>query len=270
MRFKHLKFGALKTLGDEKMVKGMPHINHPNKFCEACLLGKHARRIFPKDIESRGNDRKTLMYFLKQKSKAFEILKNFEALVKMDSGCVIMVLRFDRVYRPLTILRTPQQNGVVEKNRSILKMTRCILKVKAISCAIHFSKCFPTRNVKGHTLQETWSRVIPKVNHLRVFGSIAYAHVLNQGKLELDDRSVKQVFIGYDSNSQGYKLYNPNNGKEKEDTYDFFPYFEEDDQEVVAPNEFSTPPSSLLQPWLQRSRKKLFLRCEFLLGKESK
>ncbi|RDX81243.1 hypothetical protein CR513_38114, partial [Mucuna pruriens] len=52
MRFGHLNFGALKALGDEKMVKGMPHINHPNQLCEACLLGKHARRSFPKEVES--------------------------------------------------------------------------------------------------------------------------------------------------------------------------------------------------------------------------
>ncbi|RDX71967.1 hypothetical protein CR513_48614, partial [Mucuna pruriens] len=93
------------------------------------------------------------------------------------------------------------------------------------------------------------------------FGSIVYAHVPNQGRSKLD-RSVKHVFIGYDANSKGYKLYNPNNGKmivsrdvefdeeeawnweKEEDTYDFLPYFEEGDQEVVVPNEFSTPPLS--------------------------
>ncbi|RDX94311.1 hypothetical protein CR513_23322, partial [Mucuna pruriens] len=42
---------------------------------------------------------------------------------------------------------------------------------------------------------------------------IAYAHVPNQGRSKLHDRSMKIVFIGYDANSKGYKLYNPNNGK---------------------------------------------------------
>jgi len=54
MRFDHLNFGARKTLGDEKMMRGMPHINRPNQLCKACLLGKHARRSFPKEVESRG------------------------------------------------------------------------------------------------------------------------------------------------------------------------------------------------------------------------
>ncbi|RDY04652.1 hypothetical protein CR513_11616, partial [Mucuna pruriens] len=119
--------------------------------------------------------------------------------------------------------RTPQQNEVVErKNRTILNMARCMLKAKSmpkefwaevVSCVVYLSNRSPTRNVKGQTPQEAWSGVKPKVDHFRVFGSIAYAHVPNQGRSKLDDRSVKHVFIGYDANSKGYKLYNPNNGK---------------------------------------------------------
>ncbi|RDX65031.1 hypothetical protein CR513_56342, partial [Mucuna pruriens] len=68
-------------------------------------------------------------------------------------------------------------------------------------------------NVKCQTPQEAWSEVKPKVDHLRIFGNIAYAHVPNQGRSKLDDRNVKHVFIGYVVNSKGYKWYNPNDGK---------------------------------------------------------
>ncbi|RDY09484.1 hypothetical protein CR513_06137, partial [Mucuna pruriens] len=248
MRFGHLNFGALKALGDEKMVKGMPHINHPNQLCEACLLGKHARRSFPKEAKSRANEplqlmhtdicgpidlpsfsknkyfllfindfnRKTWVYFLKHKSEAFVIFKNFKALVEKESG-------YNDIHHRLTIPRSPQQNEVVErKNRTILNMARYMLKVKSmpkefwaevVSCAVYLSNHYPTRNIKGQTPQEAWSGVKPKVGHFRVFGRIVYAHVPNQGRSKLDDRSVKHVFIGYYANSKGYKLYNPNNGK---------------------------------------------------------
>ena len=130
-------------------------------------------------------------------------------------------------------------------------MTRCMLKAKsipkefwakAISCAVYLSNCSPTKNVKSQTPQEAWSGVKPRVYHLNVYRSIANAHVLNQGRSKLDDRSVKHVFI--DESSKGYKLYNPSNGKifvsidvefdeedtlnweKEEDNYDFFPYFE--------------------------------------------
>ena len=96
------------------MVDGILSINHPNQLCEACLLGKHERRSFPKETASRTskllklvhndvcgtidppsfvkrkyfllifNDfsRKTWVYFLKQKSEVFVAFKNFKALVE--------------------------------------------------------------------------------------------------------------------------------------------------------------------------------------------
>ena len=48
---------------------------------------------------------------------------------------------------------------------------------------------------------------------MRVFGSIAHVHVLGETRAKLDDKSERFIFIGYDSSSKGYKLYNPNNKK---------------------------------------------------------
>ena len=53
MRLGHLNFGPLKALGEEKMMKGMPSINHLNQLCEVCLLNKHSRRSFPKEATTR-------------------------------------------------------------------------------------------------------------------------------------------------------------------------------------------------------------------------
>ncbi|GMI88485.1 hypothetical protein HRI_002517800 [Hibiscus trionum] len=160
-------------------------------------------------------------------------------------------------------------------------MARSMLKAKnmprefwaeAVSCAVYLSNRSPTK-VDNVTPQEAWSGRKPSVRHIRVFGSIAYAHVPDQGRLKLDDRSSKYVFIGYDSNSKGYKLYNPNNGKiiisrdvefdkqaswnweaQEEQSYDFFPYFVEE-QDVtptqvmnhlpdMTPQQDMTPPPS--------------------------
>ena len=38
-------------------------------------------------------------------------------------------------------------------------------------------------------------------------------HVPNKIRSKLDDKSEKFIFIGYDTNSKGYKIYNPNTGK---------------------------------------------------------
>ncbi|KAL4379471.1 hypothetical protein GQ457_02G032120 [Hibiscus cannabinus] len=238
--------------------------------------------------------RKTWVYFLKQKSEAFGAFKNFKALVEKESDFEIKSLRSDRggeftsnefndfckangIRRPLTVPRSPQQNGVAErKNRTILNMARSMLKAKnmpkefwaeAVSCAVYLSNRSPTKNVDNVTPQEAWSGRKPSVRHIRVFGSIAYAHVPDQGRLKLDDRSSKYVFIGYDSNSKGYKLFNPSNGRivisrdvefdeqpsleweaQEEQFYDFFSYFvEEQDvtpsQVVDLPQNMTPPPS---------------------------
>ena len=69
-------------------------------------------------------------------------------------------------------------------------------------------------------------------------------HIPKQERSKLDDRSEKFIFLGYDENSIGYKLYNPSNGKivtsrdvefdeekswdwssQKESSYDFFALF---------------------------------------------
>jgi len=43
--------------------------------------------------------------------------------------------------------------------------------------------------------------------HLKVFGSITYAHVPKATRSKLDDKVVKTIFIGY--KHEGYKLFNP-------------------------------------------------------------
>ncbi|RDX81244.1 hypothetical protein CR513_38115, partial [Mucuna pruriens] len=163
---------------------------------------------------------------MKHKSKAFVILKNVKALVGKEIGYVIKALRSNRggkftskefnefCEKKMRFNPTIKWGRREKKNKTILNIARCMLKVKSmpkefcaevVSCAIYLSNRFPIRNVKGG--------LKPKVDHLRVFWSIAYAHVPNKGRSMLDDRNVKHVFIGYDANSKGYKLYNPNNGQ---------------------------------------------------------
>ncbi|KAA0048679.1 copia-type polyprotein [Cucumis melo var. makuwa] len=38
---------------------------------------------------------------------------------------------------------------------------------------------------------------------------MAYAHIPDQKRSKLDDKSEKYVFVGYNASSKGYKLYNP-------------------------------------------------------------
>ncbi|KAG7553295.1 hypothetical protein ISN45_Aa06g038290 [Arabidopsis thaliana x Arabidopsis arenosa] len=216
---------------------------------------------------------------------------------EMESGLAIKAMRSDRggeftskeflkycedngIRRQLTVPRSPQQNGVAErKNRTILEMARSMLKSKrlpkelwaeAVACAVYLLNRSPTKSVSGKTPQEAWSGRKPGVSHLRVFGSIAHAHVPDEKRSKLDDKSEKYIFIGYDNNSKGYKLYNPDtkktiisrnvvfdeegewDWKSNEEDYNFFPHFEEDDSELTREEppreEPTTPPTSPTSP----------------------
>lgn len=325
MRFGHLNFEGLKMLGEKNMVKGVPNMDHPSQLCEACLLGKHARKSFPKASLSRATkplqlvhadvcgpikpqsfgkssyfllfiddySRKTWVYFLKNKSEAFETFQKFKSLVEKESGYQIKALRTDRggeftsnefqtfcevhgIRRPMTVPRTPQQNGVVErKNRTIRNMARTMLQsqcmpkefwAEAVACAVYLSNRSPTRSLEKITPQEAWSGWKPSVKHLKVFGSIGYVHVPEQERTKLDDRSKKMVFLGYAENCQGCKCFDPVTKKvvvsrdvefeeeaswdwsiQEESSYDFLPYIEEEEnEEQETEGESSTPstPSS--------------------------
>ncbi|KAH9672319.1 hypothetical protein KPL70_017676 [Citrus sinensis] len=237
--------------------------------------------------------RKTWVYFLKQKSEVFEAFKKFKTAVEKESGYQIKAMRSDRggeftskeflefcevngIRRPLIVPRSPQQNGVAErKNRTILDMARSMLKskrlpkefwVETIACAVYLSNRSPTRSVWGKTPQEAWSGKKPDITHLRVFGSIAYIHVPDESRAKLDDKSEKFIFIGYDNNSKGYKLYNPNNGKiviirdvvfdeEGEwdfgsgvDDFNFFPIEEDDHTQIKQVEEQQEPTIPPISP----------------------
>ena len=113
-------------LSKTTMMRGLPSIEHPNQFCEGCLLGKQLRKSFPKEVSMRatkslqlvhtdvcgpirpssfGNyfllliddfSRKMWVYFLKQKSKAFGAFKKFKAFVEKQCDHEIKALSSDR------------------------------------------------------------------------------------------------------------------------------------------------------------------------------
>ena len=110
------------------MVHGLPDMDYTSRFCEGCVLGKHARVPFqkkktyaasnplelvhtdicgpitPKSFSEKryfitfvdDYTRRTWVYFLKEKSEAFEVFERFKVLVEKMTGRYIKALRSDR------------------------------------------------------------------------------------------------------------------------------------------------------------------------------
>ncbi|MCO5610902.1 hypothetical protein L7F22_065145 [Adiantum nelumboides] len=66
----------------------------------------------------------------------------------------------------------------------------------------------PTAAVHNVTPEEKFSGKKLDLGHLKVFGCIAYVHVLNEIRTKLDLKAKKCIFIGYSLEQKVYKCYN--------------------------------------------------------------
>ena len=113
---------------------------------------------------------------------------------------------------------TPKQNGVAErKNITLVECQQSMLKGKNIHNgfwgeainAIYSKNRSPTKILNMKTLFEAFYGYTPKVNHLRVFGCKASAHIPKDERRKLDAKSIKCTFIGYCDDQNAYKLFDP-------------------------------------------------------------
>ncbi|KAI9160671.1 hypothetical protein LWI28_010527 [Acer negundo] len=54
----------------------------------------------------------------------------------------------------------------------------------------------PTFSVRNTTREKAWSGRKPAIDHFRIYGFIAYAHVLDEKRKKLDDKDQNCVFLG--------------------------------------------------------------------------
>ncbi|KAL0380608.1 UNVERIFIED_CONTAM: Retrovirus-related Pol polyprotein from transposon TNT 1-94 [Sesamum angustifolium] len=172
---------------------------------------------------------------MREKSEVFKVFKKFKNLVEKQSGRSIKVLRSDRgtkynnsefdkfceeegIEHQTTVSYNPQQNGVSErKNRTVMEMARSMLQEKnlpkafwaeAVYTAVYLLNRCPTKAVQNMTPIEAWSGKKPSAKHLRVFGSICYVHIPTEKRHKLEEKTEKGIFLGYSTQSKGYRIYN--------------------------------------------------------------
>jgi hypothetical protein len=179
--------------------------------------------------------RLTWVAFLKEKSEALEKFKVFKALTENQTGKRLKAVRFDRggefssgnfkefcdkngIKREYTIPKTPQQNGVVERqNRSVQQMARSIMNernipqtywVEAIHTAVHILNKAHLSPHSDKTPYELWFGRPASIKHFKVFGSTCYIKNNDENIGKYDDRADEGIFLGYATNSKGYRCYN--------------------------------------------------------------
>ncbi|GKB80784.1 retrovirus-related pol polyprotein from transposon TNT 1-94, partial [Tanacetum coccineum] len=196
----------------------------------------------PSQVESLGgkryflsivddSSRRVWVYIIRFKHEAFRKFKEWKQLVKNQNGRTVKKLRTDNglefcnrefeqlcvesgIARHLTVVETPQQNGLAERmNITLMDKVRCLLIqsgfpktfwAKATCTAAYLINRSPSTAIEKKTPMEMWSGHPSDYEMLRIFGSVAYSHV-KQGNLE--SRAVKCVLLGYPEGVKGYRLY---------------------------------------------------------------
>jgi transposase InsO family protein len=145
--------------------------------------------------------RMTAVFFLKNKSESFENFNIYKEMVENEMDSRIKCLRPDNggefnskefmdycsshgIKRQLSIARTPQHNGVVErKNMIVQEMARTMLVdskltdifwTQVVHTSVHIQNIVMLRKNTNKTPYELWKGRPANVKHFKVFGSKCY------------------------------------------------------------------------------------------------
>lgn len=177
------------------------------------------------------------VFFVSNKSDVFSVFQEYKAAVENKTGHRIKTLRSDRggeymsnefsdylksngIQHQVTVRCTPEQNGVSERyNRTVCESARAMIIdaqlpksfwAEAVSTAVYVRNRLPTTSHQlPSTPYELWNGHKPDIGNLRVFGSLAYAHIPDELRQKLDAKAEAMVHVGYSLLSKAYRLYDP-------------------------------------------------------------
>ena len=88
-----------------------------------------------------------------------------------------------------------------------------ILWAEAYNTVVHVQNRVPHRTLGKVTPESVFIGNKPEVSHIRIFGSMAYCHVLDEKRKNLDQTTEKGYLVGYNENVKAYRIYIPENRK---------------------------------------------------------
>ena len=112
---------------------------------------------------------------------------------------------------------SPQQNGRAERfQQTIINGAEAMRHhaglsngfwIYAVKAKLHTYNVTPINHADYKTPKELWSGQKPNISHLRVFGCLAWVHILKKRRHKLQPKSRAMIFVGYEPGSKGYQFW---------------------------------------------------------------
>ena len=165
-------------------------------------VGLNGERYFVSPIDEMSGT--VSITLLKSKDAALTAFQAYRARAEKSTGKAIKALRSDGggeylnlefkkylteagIQHIISPPYTRSQNGLAERtNRTIMENARCILEDSqigkefwgyAVLTAPHIHNRLPSRSHNDKSPLEYWTGKLPKIGHLRVFGSTTWVHI---------------------------------------------------------------------------------------------
>ena len=111
----------------------------------------------------------------------------------------------------------PQQNGRAERfQQIILNGAEAMWHhtglsngfwIYAVKDKLHTYNVTLIKQADHKTLKELWASQKLDISHLRVFGCLAWVHILKKRRHKLQPKSRAMIFVGYEPGSKGYQFW---------------------------------------------------------------
>ena len=177
-----------------------------------------------------------VVYCIKSKADVASCVEKFLDQVEAETGKAVRCIRSDNgleyvnkdvddVLRKRKVIHqkstpyTPEHNGRAERDmRTVIEAARSMIHAKELSLKYWgeaVQNVVYTLNRTGKTQKaavtpfELWFKTKADLKVLRVFGSDAYVHVPKEKRRKLNAKSKKGVFVGYEQNCKGYRIWIP-------------------------------------------------------------
>lgn len=184
--------------------------------------------------------RMVFLYFIKHKSDVLEKFIEFKNEMENQTGEKIKIFRTDNggeyignefnkfckahgIVHQLTTPHTPQQNGVAERmNRSIVEKAKSFLFdanlsmrawAEACNMAAYVRNRSPCSSIEFRNPLSVWTGKSVNLELLKLFGTEIMVHVPAAQRKKWSPKSVKMIFMGYDTRSKAYRCLNPDTDK---------------------------------------------------------